>query len=247
MKKISLILAALPLCLTAAAWADARVNVHFAGSDAVQQLDKINNVAELATAPALNGRGWWQGALIADSTSSAVARQHYQTVMASLRALAADSSGEDAAAINSLIQQLSTLKVAGRLPVNLDADWVRLRPEANRTLLGEYDLWLPTKPHQVLLFGLMQQPGRVAWQAGQDVRDYLQGHERLAGGERSVVTVIAPNGDTQSVPIAYWNHRHVEVMPGSIIWRGFSSWALPGAYDDLNQQIVNLLSQRIPD
>lgn len=247
MKKITLFMAGLPLCLSAAAWADGQVKVHFAGSDEVQQLDRLKNVAELVSTPALQQRSWWSGALIADHASSAVATQNYQRVMAQLHALAADSSGDKAAAINSLIQQLSQIKVAGRLPVKLDADWVRLRPEANRTLQGEYDLWLQPKPINVLLFGLLTQPGSVTWQAGQDVRDYLQGHDRLAGGERSLVTVIAPDGETQSVPVAYWNHRHVEVQPGSIIWRGFSSWALPGAYDDLNQQIITLLSQRIPD
>jgi len=49
------------------------------------------------------------------------------------------------------------------------------------------------------------------------------------------------------VPVAYWNRRHYEPQPGSILFVGFSSWTLPSAYADLNQQIVSVLTHRIPD
>jgi hypothetical protein len=59
--------------------------------------------------------------------------------------------------------------------------------------------------------------------------------------------VIAPSGQTRQVPIAYWNQRHVEVEPGSIIWLGFSSWSLPWGQSDLNDRMISVLTHRIPD
>lgn len=60
--------------------------------------------------------------------------------------LAEQEDGDDAAAINSVVQQLQALKVTGRQNVNLDPDEVRVTENGNPTLEGDYTLWLPAKP-----------------------------------------------------------------------------------------------------
>lgn len=247
MKKITILLAGLSLLSTAGAQATAQVIVHAPHNGGQAELSQIADLAQLVTLPPLQADTDWRRTFIAERGASAVAQQHYQQTLGELRAWRADSSGDRAAAIDEVIRQLSAIRVTGRQFTSLDPDWVRLHPADNRRLEGSYDLWLQTPSDSVLLLGALSGAGKVSWQPGKSVRDYLEGHSLLSGAERNFVTVIAPSGATQQVPVAYWNHRHVEVEPGSIIWLGFSSWSLPGAYEDLNDRLLYVLTHRISD
>lgn len=245
MKNTLSLLAGLMLAGSSAAWAAGQVTVHVAQGSAT--LDEVENLAQLVTQPALIDNVWWRGAVIAERGASAVARQQQQKTLADLRVWQAQSSGDRATAVAEVLRQLSAVRVTGRQFVSLDPDWLRLHPDANRRLQGSYDLWLPPQSDSVWLMGALHGAGKVSWQPGQTVRGYLVGHEHLSGAENSYVTVIAPSGETQRVPVAYWNHRHVEVAPGSTIWLGFSSWSLPDGQDDLNQRMISVLTHRVPE
>jgi len=247
MKKTTVFLAGILSCLTISAIADSKVSVYYPGQQEISVVSHAANLSQLVASPALQGKTWWPGTVISERQASAVAEQHYQQLMARLKAWAAESEGEKAATINNVIQQLSAIKVTGRLEATLDPDWLRMRPELNRRLAGEYSVYTLPKPHSVTLLGAITGSGKVSWQPGGDTRDYLDGHDRLAGADRNIAVIISPSGEITQAPVAYWNHRHVEVEPGSIIYIGFSSWSLPGAYEDLNQQIISVLTHRIPD
>lgn len=247
MKKNVSLLAALAFCGSAAVLADSQVIVHYPGSTATARVDNAHNLAALLADPALAGRSWWPGTLIAERGATAVVQQHYQQTLAALRAWQVQSDGERATAIGQVIQQLNRFRVAGRQFTSLDPDLVRIQPEANRRLAGRYDVYTLDQPDSVLLAGAIANAGAVSWQPGRDVRDYLVGHSRLSGADRNVVTVIAPSGESRQVPVAYWNHRHAEVEPGSILFVGFSDWSLPRAFADLNSRIVTILTHRIPE
>jgi hypothetical protein len=245
MKTTLSFLAGLMLAGSSAAWAAGQVTVHAAQGSAT--LDNVQNLAQLTTQPALLDTVWWPGAVIAARNASPAAQQQQQKTLADLRAWQAQSSGDRATAIGEVLRQLSAVRVAGRQFVSLDPDAIRLHPEANRRLEGRYDLWLTPPSDSVWLMGALSGAGKVSWQPGQTVRGYLAQHPRLSGAENSYATVIAPSGETQRVPVAYWNHRHVEVAPGSVIWLGFSAWSLPDAYDDLNQRMISVLTHRVPE
>ncbi|QKJ88939.1 hypothetical protein PMPD1_4031 [Paramixta manurensis] len=247
MKKITHLLLGAALGLSFNACADSQVTVYYPGTSETAQVSHAQNLAQLLASPALTNRSWWPGTVIAEKMATVVAQQHYQQTLARLRAWAATEEGDQASAINQVITQLSAIKVTGRQFTSLDPDWIRLRPEANRRLEGEYSVYTLQQPDSVTLVGAIGNPGKTPWQPGRDIRDYLEGHDRLTGAERSIAVVIAPNGEVKEAPIAYWNHRHVEAEPGSIIYVGFSSWALPGEYQDLNQHIISVLTHRIPD
>ncbi|WP_312760417.1 capsule biosynthesis GfcC family protein [Pantoea brenneri] len=247
MKKITFLLAGLSLLSTPGAQAAAQVTVHAPHNGAQAELSQVPDLAQLVSQPALQQSIDWRSSVIAERGASAVAQQQYQQTLGQLRAWRADSSGDRAAAIDEVLRQLIAIKVTGRQFTSIDPDWVRLHPADNRRLEGSYDLYLQTRSDSVLLLGALSGAGKVSWQPGRSVREYLADHPRLSGAERNFATVIAPSGATQQVPIAYWNHRHAEVEPGSIIWLGFSSWSLPGAYDDLNNRILSVLTHRIPD
>ncbi|ORM64794.1 hypothetical protein PRCB_24690 [Pantoea rodasii] len=242
MKIIIPLLSAMALLAAGNALADSQVTVH---GQTPLQIDHAQNLAQLVTNPALHT--WWPATVIAERGASAVAQQQQQQLLADLRQWQAESGDTLAATIATVIHQLSAIQVTGRQFTTLDPDWVRLRPEANRTLQGSYDLYTLAQPTQVLVLGALSHPGKESWQPGRTVRDYLAAHESLSGAERSFATVIAPSGQAQQVPIAYWNQRHVEVEPGSIIWLGFSSWSLPWGKADLNARMLSVLTHRIPD
>jgi len=247
MKKITFMLAGLSLFSAAEAQAAAQVTVHAPHNGGQAELSQVANLSQLVTLPPLQVNTNWRSTFIAERGATAVARQQYQQTLGALRAWRADSSGDRAAAIDEVIRQLSAIKVTGRQFTPLDPDWIRLHPADNRRLEGSYDLWLQAPSDSVLLLGALSGAGKVSWQPGKSVRDYLEGHPSLSGAERNFVTVIAPSGATQQVPVAYWNHRHAEVEPGSVIWLGFSSWSLPGRYEDLNDRLLSVLTHRIPD
>lgn len=247
MKKITLLLAGISLFISLDACAAGQVTVHAPRDTASVQVNQVENLAQLVTQPALMPQTDWRRAVIAEHGATALAQQQYQQTLATLRAWRADSSGDQAAAIDAVIQQFRNMKVTGRQFITLDPDRIRLHPADNRRLEGLYDLYLTQPSDQILLLGAIAGAGSETWQPGRSVRDYLNDHPRLDGAERNFAVLIAPDGTTQDVPIAYWNHRHVEPEPGSIIFVGFSSWRLPGAFDDLNNRLVSVLTHRIPD
>ncbi len=247
MKKITVLLAGVAASWSLSVFADSQVTVYYPGTTETAQVSHAQNLAQLLASPALNNRSWWPGTVIAEKQATAVAEQQYQQTLTRLKAWAAEEEGDQAAAINQVIRQLTALNVTGRQFTSLDPDWVRLRPQANRRLEGEYRVYTVQQPSTVTVMGAIAGAGKTSWQPGRDTRDYLDGHQRLAGAERNIAVVIAPDGDVKEAPVAYWNHRHTEAAPGSILYIGFSAWALPEQYEDLNQQIISVLTHRIPD
>ncbi|MGL9724530.1 capsule biosynthesis GfcC family protein [Sodalis sp. (in: enterobacteria)] len=251
MKKQLLIAVSLCAGFIASALADSRVAIHYPGQSQAVVLQGAANLEQLTLRPELNGRTWWPGTVIAERGASGVQQQVQQQWLARLSAfsaeLRADNNGELADSVDRVRAQLAAMRVTGRQFVPLDPDWIRLHPEANRKLSGDYSVYTLSRPTSVLVVGVTTPAGPQPYQPGRDVVEYLQTHQRLSGAEKNVAWVIAPDGKTEEVPVAYWNHRHVEVAPGSIIYVGFSSWSLPRAYRDVNEQIISLLTHRIPD
>ena len=159
----------------------------------------------------------------------------------------AEADDDVAATIKSVRQQLLNLNITGRLPVKLDPDFVRVDENSNPPLVGDYTLYTVQRPVTITLLGAVSGAGQLPWQAGRSVTDYLQDHPRLAGADKNNVMVITPEGETVVAPVALWNKRHVEPPPGSQLWLGFSAHVLPEKYADLNDQIVSVLTQRVPD
>jgi hypothetical protein len=245
--KILLLPIAMASGLSLNALAASQVIVHSPHTSETAVVKDAERLLQLATSPMLAQRTWWPGTIIAEPLASAAMHQRYQQTLSRLRDWAANERGDRAAAIHSVIQQLSTVQVTGRQFTALDPDWIRLHPEANRRLEGEYHLYTLQRPDTVTLMGAISNGGKVLWQPGRDTRDYLRGHARLSGADLNQAIVIAPDGATQAVPITYWNHHHVEVIPGSTIFVGFSPSVLPDELHDLNSHIVAVLTHRIPD
>ncbi|WP_336222180.1 capsule biosynthesis GfcC D2 domain-containing protein [Citrobacter amalonaticus] len=222
------------------------VKVFSAGSTEPKTLTGAEHLIDLVGQPRL-ANSWWPGAVIAEEKATVKALNQQQALLARLAALSANASGEDAAAINALRQQVQALKVTGRQAVNLDPDSVRVSERGNPPLQGNYTLWVGAQPTEITIFGLISRPGKQPFMPGRDVASYLDGQDRLSGADRSYAWVVYPDGRKQKVPVAYWNKRHVEPMPGSIIFVGLDDSLWSSEPDALNADILHTLTQRIPE
>ncbi|EGT4254131.1 hypothetical protein D8W73_08625 [Citrobacter amalonaticus] len=240
-------IAALIFSLSASSvFAAGTVKVFSAGSTEPKTLTGAEHLIDLVGQPRL-ANSWWPGAVISEEKATAEALAQKQALTGRLAALSADASGDNAAALNALRQQIQALKVTGRQLVNLDPDIVRVSERGNPPLQGNYTLWVDGQPTEVTLFGLISRPGKQPFMPGRDVASYLEGQNRLSGADRSYAWVVYPDGRTQKVPVAYWNQRHVEPMPGSLIFVGLDDSFWSSEPEALNADILHTLMQRIPE
>ena len=239
-------IAALIFSLSASSvFAAGTVKVFSASSTEPKTLTGAEHLIDLVGQPRL-ANSWWPGAVISEEKATAEALAQKQALTGRLAALSADASSDNAAALNALRQQIQALKVTGRQLVNLDPDIVRVSERGNPPLQGNYTLWVGGQPTEVTLFGLISRPGKQPFMPGRDVASYLEGQNRLSGADRSYVWVVYPDGRTQKVPVAYWNQRHVEPMPGSLIFVGLDDSFWSSEPEALNSDIHTLM-QRIPE
>ncbi len=228
------------------AWSAGTVKVYSPESKEPKTLSNAEHLIDLVGQPRL-ANSWWPGAVISERQATVLAEQKHLALLARLTGLAGQEDGDTAAAINALRQQLQAIKVTGRQQINLDPDVVRVTDTGNPTLEGEYSLWVPRQPDTVTVMGLVSAPGKKPFTPGRDLASYLDEQSLLAGAEKSYAWVIYPDGRTQKAPVAYWNKRHIEPMPGSLIFVGFADHFWTKAYDGLNADILRSLTQRIPD
>lgn len=228
------------------AWSAGTVKVYSPESNEPKTLSNAEHLIDLVGQPRLTN-SWWPGAVISERQATVLAEQKHLALLARLTGLAGQEDGDTAAAINALRQQLQAIKVTGRQQINLDPDVVRVTDTGNPTLEGEYSLWVPRQPDTVTVMGLVSAPGKKPFTPGRDLASYLDEQSLLAGAEKSYAWVIYPDGRTQKAPVAYWNKRHIEPMPGSLIFVGFADHFWTKAYDGLNADILRSLTQRIPD
>ena len=238
--------ALLALFIAPFTFAAGTVEVYIHGAKEPKTLTNAAHLADLVTQPRL-ANSWWPGAMIAEKQATAVAQQQKQALLGRLTTLAGEESGDDAAAITALRQQLQALNVTGRQFVKLEPDIVRLSRRRNPPLEGQYSLWVGPQPATVTVFGLVSRPGKMAFTPGKDVASYLDEMSNLPGADRSYAWVVYPDGRQQKAPVAYWNKRHVEPMPGSTIFVGFADSLWKKQYQDLNAELLRALAQRIPE
>lgn len=163
------------LSLSAASvFAAGNVKVMIAGSAEPKILTGAEHLLDLVGQPRLSN-SWWPGAVISEERATMEAGRQQQTLLARLAALGAEESGDDAAAINTLRQQIQALKVTGRQMINLDPDVVRVSERGNPPLQGNYTLWVGAQPTHITLFGMLSHPGKQPFMPGRDVASYLDG------------------------------------------------------------------------
>lgn len=171
------------------------VKVFSNGSSEAKTLTGAEYLIDLVGQPRL-ANSWWPGAVISEELATAAALRQQQALLTRLAELAADSSADDAAAINALRQQIQALKVTGRqksiliLISSALPNAVTHRCRATTRQVGP-------PPSTVTLFGLISRHGKQPFTRGRDVASYLSGQNLLSGADRSYAWVVYPDGRTQ--------------------------------------------------
>lgn len=248
MKKMNTVIAAVAVAMFSA-------GVNAAGTVvsenlATQQLTSISGVShlsELVTSPNLPANIWWQGAVIATPAETRAVELQKSTLLARLKACALDASPAQQSTVQRVIDQIQSLRVAGRQFVSLDIDALRANKRSDWALEGDYQLYIKRRPATVDVLGAVSNPGPAYWQPATTVSHYLEGHDLLPGADRNTVTIIYPNGQTTVAPVAYWNERHREAEAGSVIWVGFDICKDRADAAPIQNDIISLLTRRIPN
>lgn len=220
------------------------VKVFSNGSSEAKTLTGAEHLIDLVGQPRL-ANSWWPGAVISEELATAAALRQQQALLTRLAELAADSSADDAAAINALRQQIQALKVTGRQKSILILISSALPNAVTRRCRATTRCGSERRRPRSRCSGLSvvlasSHSLQVAtWRAISD-------QSLLSGADRSYAWVVYPSGRTQKAPVAYWNKRHVEPMPGSIIYVGLADSVWSETPDALNADILQTLTQRIP-
>jgi hypothetical protein len=207
-------------------------------------------LGDLLTHSNIPADAYWPTARMATTTSQAQVERERQALLHDLEMLEYQwhNEGEtrNAYAVRELRVELAAVKLIGRLPATLDPDWVRIRPEDNLRLQGEYRLVLPARPQTLMVLGLVNGNLRPLIKPGRLMADYIDG-ECLPAGECAWGYLIQNDGTIEKVGLEYWNRQHREADPGAVLFVGFDNDQLPENYRNLNSRIAHLLTNRIAD
>lgn len=149
------------------------------------------------------------------------------------------------ASVEKLERDISTWELAGHMALPLDPDRVRAKESLNPLLSeGQYKLTVSERPGSILLEGLVTQQSTPLLN-DVSVDSYLESISLLEGGSRSFIYVIPALGDFYVAQTGLWNKAYQEMLPGSVLFIPFEQRHLPGAFSDINKQIVELLLHKV--
>ncbi len=151
-----------------------------------------------------------------------------------------------ASALINLKKDVMTWRLAKRSPFVVDYDLSRLYPKFNPNLpSGEYFLSLPTRGTHVKLFGAVTKPALLTHTPQVSVNSYL-GKAVLGGyGELDWVYVNNSNGKLIKAPVAYWNHKRMEVIPGGELFVPFRQSIFDSRYQKINELVAQLAINKV--
>ncbi|MCM0147585.1 capsule biosynthesis GfcC family protein [Photobacterium galatheae] len=196
---------------------------------------------------------YWFGSTLwrSDGITRKAMKRQQSAVIQQLQQLALhwqNSQPETSHSLQVLAKSLSTPLPGQRIFQPLDLDWVRIAPNKNPGLNGQFMLQVITRPETVKVFAALSQPNMtdgeitIPWQERNNATDYLQQVTPLTISHKDYLWVIQPDGNTEQHEIAYWNRNHKDIAPGATLYLPLTS--LPDGYESLNHDIVNLLKQR---
>lgn len=171
------------------------VKVFSNGSSEAKTLTGAEYLIDLVGQPRL-ANSWWPGAVISEELATAAALRQQQALLTRLAELAADSSADDAAAINALRQQIQALKVTGRQKSILILISSALPNAVTHRCRATTRCGSGHHRPRSRCSGLSA-VGKQPFTRGRDVASYLSGQNLLSGADRSYAWVVYPDGRTQ--------------------------------------------------
>lgn len=141
------------------------------------------------------------------------------TTLSTLASAQAQAASQNASYLLTIVQELRTMPVLGRVMVTADPAVLAAKPELDIILEPGDSLYVPKRPSSVAVSGEVLNPGSFQFRAGLTVQDYL----RLAGGtsqsaDDDQIFVVLPDGSASPMDSSWLkfgdDHR---IPPGSTI------------------------------
>ena len=151
-----------------------------------------------------------------------------------------------ATALPHLKKEVMSWQLAQRAPILVDYDFSRLYPKFNPNLpSGKYLLSLPMRGTQVKIFGAVTKPALLMHQPQVGVSSYLADVILEGYAELDWVYVNNYSSELIKAPIAYWNRKHVEVMPGGELYVPFRQSVFESRYQKINELVSQLSVNKV--
>lgn len=151
-----------------------------------------------------------------------------------------------AQSIEHLRATIASWRLAKRLPLKIDYDLARIMSAANPRLPdGKYILEVSERKNTVQLFGAVDKTDQLAHLGYADISKYINGVMTSDLADKDYVFIIQADGRKIQAPVAYWNKKHNEVMPGSQLFVPFEESLFQPQYRLINQQIMLLALNRL--
>lgn len=203
-------------------------------------------LADVLAPVALQQNWYWPAAALyrANNDKPEYLRQQILTRLQQL--LTKEPDGDKAQALRALQQQLLGWKLAERIVLPVDFDLARIKASANpRFDDGEYILQLTERPRFIFISGLLKSESSVPHRGAAAINEYLAGLHHYDIASKDNVYIIEPNGNIKQVPIAYWNNKRYEIMPGGQLFVPFTDTLIGNDLAELNTKIAELAVHRI--
>ncbi|WP_215398014.1 capsule biosynthesis GfcC family protein [Rheinheimera oceanensis] len=245
MKKINMLRGLIFSALLIAPAVYGAVTVDINGSQ--YQFDTNPRLSEVLAPVALQSNWYWPAAALyrLDSDEPEQLRQQVLQQIAQLKQYnAADS--DLVTTLQSLERQVAAWRLAKRIAKPIDYDFARVRPDLNpRFDNGAYLLQLKQRPGNVYLFGALNSEMTVTHRGAAPAADYMLSARPTGTADVTELMLVQPDGKVQAAGAAYWNHAHIEAMPGAQMFVPLRSQLFSSQLDILNKRLLELASHRV--
>jgi hypothetical protein len=201
-------------------------------------------LAEVLAKVAGDRHWYWPASALYRLDPSRVERQRNE-VIDQLKFMQLSLSGNHAAQITYLVEQIKHWTLAERIEVAIDYDAAQMDANKNpRFENGEYRLVLKLRPSSAYVIGLEDHALSIDLSKQQCAHTHIQ-QLTTDLANKDIAYIIQANGISQKVGLAYWNKGCLEIMPGSQIFLPLLESQFFNENRLLNEKIVALVKNRI--
>jgi hypothetical protein len=184
-----------------------------------------------------------------DLAENAKLEQKKQQVLARLADLKfyfqQEGDTELVSSITKLSDELASFQYSKKILLPLDPDVIRPKVSLNPLVdPGHYLLVVNTRPEKVAVYGLAQQQILPLLNAS-PLTSYVESLSLLSGASSSFVYLLPPDAKPLIAKTGLWNSSYQAVPPGAALFIPFEQRHLPSQFEDINDQIVELLADKV--
>ncbi|KKL00418.1 hypothetical protein EIK76_03295 [Rheinheimera mesophila] len=212
---------------------------------------QLPRISEVLTRVNSQAQLYWPAARLYKTDDEAVAEleQQRQALLQRLEQLqlvyTEDDDTEFVQSAKSLAVQVKSWTLAKQLLLVLDPERVRTKAQLNpRLWAGFYSLQVQARPETVSVTGLAKN-SELPLLEGAEAADYADLLQFHSGASSSFIYILPAQQKPLLAQIGLWNKKRQDVPAGAVLFVPFEQRLLPAEFENLNQQIVELLQHRV--